>query len=92
MVLSKHAERTDKEQALVGQFYAAMNHARDSKNYYDFEAANNLHNLLCELSLPKPTLKRAVLVQYVQEYEWTRVSKRFRRQLQHFAKKLLKEI
>ena len=92
MVLSKHAERTPEEQELISQFYATMNESRRSTNYYDFEAANHIHNLSCELSLPAPSAQRNCLIRYVCEYNWDHVSDKFRALFRQVAAKLLEEI
>lgn len=92
MVLSKVDERTPEEQALVARFYHWMQAARNSTNYHDFEAANHLHNLACELSLPQPGPQWAWLIRCAREIEWAKVSKPYRAVFQEIAQKLLEEI
>ena len=90
-MLSTYAERTPQEQDLISQFYAAMTTARQSENYFDFEAGNHVHNLLCELSLPAPSFQRTTLIRYVREYDWTQVSEQFRARFQQMSQRLLEE-
>ncbi len=90
-MLSKFAERTSADQVLVSQFYAAMAVARRAEPYFDFEAGNHVHNLLCELSLPAPSFQRTTLIRYVREYDWTQVSEQFRALFQQMSQRLLEE-